>query len=91
MGVIAWIILGPVAGAIAKALLPGRDPQGLIVTGLIAYHLTTTRGSGRGPRNGRRSGPGQYGASPSRPSPSTAPPSARASRNHLCVVRTFTS
>lgn len=35
MGIIAWIILGLVAGAIAKALVPGRDPQGLIVTTLI--------------------------------------------------------
>jgi uncharacterized membrane protein YeaQ/YmgE (transglycosylase-associated protein family) len=102
MGIIAWIILGLVAGVIAKALVPGRDPQGLIVTTLIgvagallggflatqlfdvdgvqgffdistwitaiagaavlliAYHLITTRGSGRG--NGRRSGrrPGSW-------------------------------
>ncbi|TMQ92165.1 GlsB/YeaQ/YmgE family stress response membrane protein [Actinomadura soli] len=35
MGIIAWIILGLVAGFIAKALIPGRDPQGLIVTTLI--------------------------------------------------------
>ncbi|AXI78385.1 GlsB/YeaQ/YmgE family stress response membrane protein [Peterkaempfera bronchialis] len=35
MGIIAWIILGLVAGAIAKAILPGRDPGGLIGTTLI--------------------------------------------------------
>jgi uncharacterized membrane protein YeaQ/YmgE (transglycosylase-associated protein family) len=35
MGIIAWIILGLVAGMIAKALVPGRDQQGLIVTTLI--------------------------------------------------------
>ncbi|TDE36485.1 GlsB/YeaQ/YmgE family stress response membrane protein [Actinomadura sp. 6K520] len=35
MGIIAWIILGLIAGAIAKALVPGRDPQGLIITTLI--------------------------------------------------------
>ncbi|MFE0645112.1 GlsB/YeaQ/YmgE family stress response membrane protein [Streptomyces sp. NPDC058877] len=35
MGVISWIILGLVAGAIAKLLLPGRDPGGLIITTLI--------------------------------------------------------
>lgn len=35
MGIIAWIILGLVAGVIAKALVPGRDPQGLVVTTLI--------------------------------------------------------
>ncbi|NLU74025.1 GlsB/YeaQ/YmgE family stress response membrane protein [Streptomyces sp. HNM0575] len=35
MGFISWIILGLIAGAIAKVLLPGRDPGGLIVTTLI--------------------------------------------------------
>ena len=30
MGIIGWIILGLLAGAIAKILLPGRDPGGLI-------------------------------------------------------------
>ena len=35
MGIIAWIILGLIAGAIAKAIHPGPDPGGLIVTTLI--------------------------------------------------------
>ncbi|HEV3478600.1 MAG TPA: GlsB/YeaQ/YmgE family stress response membrane protein [Gaiellaceae bacterium] len=35
MGIIAFIILGLLAGAIAKAILPGDDPGGLIVTALI--------------------------------------------------------
>ncbi|MFE7860156.1 GlsB/YeaQ/YmgE family stress response membrane protein [Streptomyces sp. NPDC057403] len=35
MGIISWIILGLLAGAIAKILLPGRDPGGLIGTTLI--------------------------------------------------------
>ena len=35
MGIIAFIILGLLAGAIAKALLPGDDPGGFIVTALI--------------------------------------------------------
>ncbi|MEU6480639.1 GlsB/YeaQ/YmgE family stress response membrane protein [Streptomyces sp. NPDC047017] len=35
MGVISWIILGLLAGAVAKLLLPGRDPGGLIGTTLI--------------------------------------------------------
>ena len=35
MGIIAFIILGLIAGAIAKALLPGDDPGGVIITGLI--------------------------------------------------------
>jgi uncharacterized membrane protein YeaQ/YmgE (transglycosylase-associated protein family) len=35
MGIIAFIILGLIAGAIAKALLPGDDPGGFIVTAII--------------------------------------------------------
>jgi uncharacterized membrane protein YeaQ/YmgE (transglycosylase-associated protein family) len=35
MGIIGWIILGLLAGAIAKALLPGEDPGGIIVTTLL--------------------------------------------------------
>src|SRR5918992_5216917 len=35
MGIIAFIILGLLAGAIAKAVLPGDDPGGIIVTALI--------------------------------------------------------
>ena len=35
MGVIAWIVLGLVAGLIANMLIPGRRSQGLIVTCVI--------------------------------------------------------
>ena len=35
MGIIGWIILGLLAGAIAKAIMPGDDPGGIIVTTLI--------------------------------------------------------
>ncbi len=35
MGIIAFIILGLLAGAIAKALLPGDDPGGFIITAII--------------------------------------------------------
>ncbi|MBM4794948.1 GlsB/YeaQ/YmgE family stress response membrane protein [Streptomyces sioyaensis] len=35
MGFISWIILGLLAGAIAKMLLPGRNPGGLLGTTLI--------------------------------------------------------
>ena len=31
-GWIAWIIIGGLAGAIAKLLMPGKDPGGCIVT-----------------------------------------------------------
>lgn len=35
MGIIAWIILGLLAGMAAKMLVPGRDSEGLVVTTLI--------------------------------------------------------
>ncbi|MFG3498940.1 GlsB/YeaQ/YmgE family stress response membrane protein [Streptomyces sp. NPDC047928] len=35
MGIIAWILIGLLAGLIAKALMPGKDPGGIIVTMLI--------------------------------------------------------
>jgi uncharacterized membrane protein YeaQ/YmgE (transglycosylase-associated protein family) len=35
MGIIGWIILGLLAGVIAKAILPGEDPGGIIVTTLL--------------------------------------------------------
>ena len=35
MGIIGWIILGLLAGAIAKAILPGDDPGGIFVTMVI--------------------------------------------------------
>jgi len=35
VGIIGWILLGLLAGAIAKLILPGDDPGGIIVTTLI--------------------------------------------------------
>ncbi|GDY29723.1 GlsB/YeaQ/YmgE family stress response membrane protein [Gandjariella thermophila] len=35
MGILSWILLGLIAGAIAKALMPGRDPGGCIITMLL--------------------------------------------------------
>jgi uncharacterized membrane protein YeaQ/YmgE (transglycosylase-associated protein family) len=35
MGIFSWILLGLIAGALAKFIMPGRDPGGLIVTILI--------------------------------------------------------
>ncbi len=35
MGIIGWIVLGLIAGAIAKLIMPGDDPGGIIVTILI--------------------------------------------------------
>jgi len=34
-GWLVWIILGAIAGGIAKAIMPGRDPGGCIVTILL--------------------------------------------------------
>jgi uncharacterized membrane protein YeaQ/YmgE (transglycosylase-associated protein family) len=35
MGVLAWIVSGLIIGAIAKLIMPGRDPGGFIITILI--------------------------------------------------------
>ena len=32
---LVWIIIGGIAGAIAKLLMPGKDPGGIIVTILL--------------------------------------------------------
>ena len=34
-GVLGWILFGLVAGVIAKLVMPGRDPGGIIVTILL--------------------------------------------------------
>lgn len=34
-GILAWIVIGGLAGGIAKLLMPGRDPGGCIVTVLL--------------------------------------------------------
>ena len=35
MGILTWILLGLVVGVLAKVILPGDDPGGVIVTILI--------------------------------------------------------
>jgi uncharacterized membrane protein YeaQ/YmgE (transglycosylase-associated protein family) len=35
MGIISWIILGLIAGALAKWLMPGKDGGGFIITTLL--------------------------------------------------------
>ena len=35
MGIVSWIVLGLVAGVLAKILMPGRDPGGIIVTTVL--------------------------------------------------------
>lgn len=35
MGIIAWILVGLIAGALAKLIMPGDDPGGFIITILL--------------------------------------------------------
>ena len=35
MGIIAWLVVGLIAGLLAKLVMPGDDPGGVIVTILI--------------------------------------------------------
>ena len=35
MSILAWIVLGLIAGAIAKLLMPGPDPGGIFITIII--------------------------------------------------------
>ncbi len=35
MAILYWILLGLVAGALAKLIMPGKDPGGIVVTILI--------------------------------------------------------
>jgi uncharacterized membrane protein YeaQ/YmgE (transglycosylase-associated protein family) len=57
--IIGWIVFGLIAGLIAKALMPGRDPGGCIITmllgiagsligGLIAHYLLGYGANSRG-------------------------------------------
>lgn len=35
MGILAWVLFGLIVGVLAKAIMPGRDPGGVIVTILL--------------------------------------------------------
>ena len=35
MGILGWILFGLVVGALAKLVMPGRDPGGIIITILL--------------------------------------------------------
>ena len=34
-GILAWIVIGGIAGGIAKLLMPGKDPGGFFITMLL--------------------------------------------------------
>ncbi len=35
MGILSWIVFGLIAGALAKLIMPGNDPGGMIVTTIL--------------------------------------------------------
>jgi uncharacterized membrane protein YeaQ/YmgE (transglycosylase-associated protein family) len=35
MGIIAWIVVGLIGGMLAKLLMPGKDPGGIVLTILL--------------------------------------------------------
>ena len=44
MGILSWILLGLIAGALAKWAMPGKDPGGIIVTILIGIGVAFVGG-----------------------------------------------
>ena len=54
MGILSWIFLGLIAGALAKFIMPGKDPGGFFVTiligivgGVLGGFIATLLGMGR--------------------------------------------
>jgi uncharacterized membrane protein YeaQ/YmgE (transglycosylase-associated protein family) len=35
LGIVGWIVFGLIVGLVAKLLMPGRDPGGIVVTMLL--------------------------------------------------------
>jgi uncharacterized membrane protein YeaQ/YmgE (transglycosylase-associated protein family) len=35
MGILTWVVLGLIAGVVAKLIMPGNDPGGFIITILL--------------------------------------------------------
>jgi uncharacterized membrane protein YeaQ/YmgE (transglycosylase-associated protein family) len=56
-GILIWIIVGLIAGALAKFIMPGKDPGGIIVTIILGiggsvlggWLATVLLGAGGGP------------------------------------------
>jgi uncharacterized membrane protein YeaQ/YmgE (transglycosylase-associated protein family) len=53
MGIISWIVMGLIVGLLARFVMPGKDPRGLIITillgiggGLLGGYLGTQLGLG---------------------------------------------
>ena len=54
MGIFSWIIMGLLAGAVAKWLMPGKDPGGFFITmilgiagGIVGGYIGTMLGFGK--------------------------------------------
>ena len=54
MGFLSWILLGFIAGALAKFIMPGKDPGGCLITTVIGVvgaivggYLATMAGYGK--------------------------------------------
>lgn len=54
MGILSWIIMGLLAGALAKWLMPGKDPGGCLITvllgiggGIVGGYIGTQLGFGQ--------------------------------------------
>jgi uncharacterized membrane protein YeaQ/YmgE (transglycosylase-associated protein family) len=54
MGIFSWILMGLLAGAVAKWLMPGKDPGGCFITiilgiagGVVGGYLGTMLGFGK--------------------------------------------
>ena len=51
MGILSWILLGLVAGAIARLVMPGKGPKGILVTivvGIVGAFLGGSIGTALG-------------------------------------------
>jgi len=35
MGILSWIVMGLIVGVLAKSIMPGKDPGGIIITILL--------------------------------------------------------
>jgi len=35
MGILSWILMGLIVGALAKFIMPGKDPGGIVITILL--------------------------------------------------------
>jgi uncharacterized membrane protein YeaQ/YmgE (transglycosylase-associated protein family) len=53
MGILSWIVMGLIVGLLAKFIMPGKDPGGIIITillgiggGLLGGYIGTVLGLG---------------------------------------------